>query len=461
MSHNRIYRRLFIPYVIVLLLSLGGAWLATTQFFSETLEKRLQLQLIHSTELLANGTFPYTDTLVSKLSRLIRADIALLDNNMQITITTVKANKQQFQQQFHIILKQMNHSNKHLHKFKLAQQHYLLFWKKVTIKRDPRVSYIIAFANLSDIHKSSQRAAKWLALAALSVLIILAWMGHFISRSITLPIRELADMANKIALGNRTARVKIHRNDEIGELAVTLNAMAEKLLHYDNKIAKQSRMAALGQMTARIAHEIRNPLTAIKMQLQLLKETTEKKNQALLSSLLDETRRLELIVLSTLQHKKQAKPVFTQVNINYLIQDLVQLLTPQFEHQGIQFNTSYSASLPEIKVDRDMITQILLNLLLNAKDELSDGGIIRLSTGSSEDNTEIFFIVEDSGSGIAEQDWPTLFSDPANIKPDGFGLGLNLSHELVKLHQGQISISQSSLNGACFTISLPLTGTSK
>jgi len=457
MTRNRIYRRVFIPYVIVLLLALGAAWLAATQLFSETLEKRLQTQLIHTVELLSKGTFPYTPSLLSKLSRLIRADIVLLDHTRHISISTPNTNLQQLQQHFNTLLTDSTNTKDSLQKFELAGHDYLLFWKKVPNLRDRRVSYIAAFSDLSDIHDTNQRTAKWLGLGAVSGLLMLAWVGHLISQSITIPIRELAHMAREIAMGKRSIRAKIHRSDEIGDLAATLNTMAEKLIHYDSEIARQSRMAALGQMTARIAHEIRNPLTAIKMQLQLLKETAGTQNQPILASLLDETRRLELIVLSTLQHKKIARPVFSYININSLIDEIMQLLRPQFEHQGLLLTQSFSSDLPDISLDRDMMTQILLNLLLNAKDEMPDGGEIRLSTGIF-NNKELWFAVEDSGTGIAEENWPNLFSDSSSAKADGFGLGLKLCHELVELHNGQIEIGHSNLGGARFLITLPLTG---
>lgn len=456
MIDNRIYRRVLTPYVIVLLVGLCGAWFSVTQLFSETLEKRLQIQLKHTVELLSNGTFPYTPSLLRKLSRLIRADIALLDRNGDITLSTPEANLLQLQQRFNNILR--TDSKDSIQEFEFAGNNYLLYWHKVSNSRDSRVNYIAVFSNLADIHEANQQTAKWLAAGFIAGLLILAWIGHLISQSITLPIKELAHMASEITLGNRQFRATIHRSDEIGNLAGTLNTMADKLTHYEHEIARQSRMATLGQMTARIAHEIRNPLTAIKMQLQLLKETATPQQQRTLVSLLDETRRLELIVLSTLQHKKLATPVFKRLNLNAIIEDIIQLMKPQFEHQSLLLTHSFVSDLPEIDMDRDMMTQVLLNLLLNAKDELPDGGEIRLSTGSLKSEEKIWFTVDDSGSGIPEKNWHTVFTDSNSSKPDGFGLGLKLCHELVTLHHGQITIGHSPLGGAQFTITLPLAG---
>jgi signal transduction histidine kinase len=231
--------------------------------------------------------------------------------------------------------------------------------------------------------------------------------------------------------------------------------MAVKLVDVDHEIAEQSRMATLGQMTARIAHEIRNPLTAIKMQLQLLKESANEQNTPVLNKLLDETRRLELIVLSTLQHKGTVNPVLTQTNINGLIEEIVDLLRLQFEHQDLILEQSLYPNLPEAEIDRNMITQILLNLLLNAKDEMPEGGEIHISTGCHDDENTIWFAVDDSGPGIEEENWETLFTDSSSTKPGGFGLGLRLCRELAELHSGRLDIGHSRLGGARFTVTLP------
>jgi signal transduction histidine kinase len=458
MSRSRIYRRLFIPYVLVLFLGLGGAWFAATQLFSETLEKRLQTQLIHTVEMLSSGIFPYTPQLIDRLSRLIRADIALLDPDGRIVISTFDGDSRQLQERFNVILSDTTDTYSPIQEFESPDQHYLLVWDKVPETRDSRIAYIAALSGLSDIHDTNQRVAVWLGTGALSGLLLLAWIGHRVSRSITLPIKELAHMASEIAEGNRSVRAIIHRRDEIGDLAAALNTMAVKLADYDHEIAEQSRMATLGQMTARIAHEIRNPLTAIKMQLQLLRETAAEQNIPVLDRLLDETRRLELIVSSTLQHNKTASPVVTRTNTNCLIEEIVRLLRLQFEHQQLLLTLSLDPDLPDAEIDRDMVTQILLNLLLNAKDELPNGGEIQVSSGTCNHGREIWFAIDDSGPGIPDEQRSTLFTEAASAKPGGFGLGLRLCRELAELHNGRISIEHGNLGGARFIVTLPLTG---
>jgi signal transduction histidine kinase len=455
MLRSTIYKRLFIPYVLTLLLGLGGAWFASTQLFFETLENRLQSQLMHAVSMLSSGTFPYTPRLLDRLSKLIRADIVLLGPDRDEAISTLEGHNKQLTKRFDELFGETAASLPSVRKFTFSGHSYLLIMDSTSDKRDPRVAYVAAFSDLSDLQATNRRIAGWLGAGAVAGLILLAWVGHRISQSMTLPIKELARMASEIAVGNRSIRAVVRRGDEIGDLAGALNAMLEKLTTYEHEIADQSRMATLGQMTAKIAHEIHNPLTAIKMHLELLKESADNQNMAVVDCLLDETRRLELIVLSTLQHKRKATPSFTDTALNGLIEEIVKLLKPQFEHQGLAFALLLNPALPKASFDRDMMTQVLLNLLLNARDEMPDGGTIEISTGTNEDNRCIWFAVDDTGPGIPEQQWSTLLNEPVSVKPGGFGLGLRLCREIAEVHGGEIRIGHSSLGGARFTVFIP------
>ncbi|RLJ16447.1 hypothetical protein DJ030_17000 [bacterium endosymbiont of Escarpia laminata] len=461
MFSDGIYKRLFIPYVVTLLFSAGMAWWMGSQLFSETLEKRLHEQLIHAVETLSRRDFPHTIGIVEQLSHLIRADLSLIGKDGLIDFTTFKGEKGDLQTIVTGLL--ADHPNllnsEYRHRVDLKGADYLLVMRPIETRGNRNISYVAALSNLSDIRATSHRMAWWLGLGVISGLLLVAWVGHRTSRSITLPIGELAEMAEKIAAGERQTSVTIHRQDEIGHLAAALNTMAGRLQEYEKTVAEQSRMATLGEMTARIAHEIRNPLTAIKMQLQLLKETSGKEDLAVLQTLLDEVGRLELIVSGTLQHRLPAKPSKTTIDVNLLIDEIIHLTRLQFEHQHIQLEMTPARSLPPLSADRDMLRQILLNLLLNAKDELPDGGKIFLSTGLETGGHSLWIAVDDSGPGIPPDRQVTLFDQPSSDKPGGFGLGLRLCRELVELHGGQIRVEKSKLGGARFFLSLPLQDT--
>jgi two-component system sensor histidine kinase HydH len=239
-------------------------------------------------------------------------------------------------------------------------------------------------------------------------------------------------------------------------LGDALNAMAARLADYEREVAEQSRLVTLGNLAARVAHEVRNPLTAIKLQVQLLGESLDESGREKVARLLDEIGRLELVVSRTLAMGRPAQLEPAANDLNALVEEVTALMRPQFTHQGIRVDTRLD-SVPVTVLDGDAIKQVLLNLLTNAADELGHGGSIVVRTAWDNADRQVVLRVEDSGAGVIAERQQGLFSPLASKKDTGFGLGLALCRELVALHGGTIEAGRSrELGGACFTVRLPI-----
>jgi signal transduction histidine kinase len=444
--------KIFLPFSVVLVLATVLAWWVATSLLTATLERRLEQQLEHAALVLAGGEFPFTEELLSRLAKLLKAEIVLIRKDGTVGASTLP-------EQDRAVLKgirQRAWQEPHVFTLQLGSIPYQWVVQPLPEGRDARYTAVVVLASLGDIGAAARHAAAWLGGAAGLGLLTLAWIGHQITRSITVPIQELGQMAERIAGGDRNVRVQVAQANEIGVLAEALNTMAERLSVYEAEIAETSRLAAIGQTTARIAHEIRNPLTAIKLQVQLLQETVgpEQQKQTMTSSLLDEIRRLDLIVSSTLDLSCPVRLVKQAADLNLLAAEVAQLSAAQFAHRGIRLELVLTPQLPEVTVDAARIKQLLWNLLVNASDELPQGGIIRLSIVAQQDG--MMLVIEDSGPGIPEDRRATLFSASASHKPGGLGLGLPLSKEIAELHGGHIDVGDSELGGARFCVSLPV-----
>ena len=257
-------------------------------------------------------------------------------------------------------------------------------------------------------------------------------------------IRDSAD-------GERDFSIDTSEHNEIGVLARALTGMAEKLQDYESELARQSRLSGLGDLAARMAHEVRNPLTAIKMQLQLLEERVDDADRDRIRKVLAEIRRLELIVESTLVLGGPLNLQFASVEPALLVGEVVELLRPALDHRGIALHAELGA-LPTTVMDADRIKQVLLNLINNAADELTQGGVIRISGPTPAEGGSIEIAVEDSGPGV-----DAIRAAEQSAKPFSLGLGLTISQEIVDSHGGDLLIGESAeLGGACFTIRLPV-----
>ncbi len=450
---GNIYLRVFLPFSAALVLATLLAWWLATSLLIDALERRLEQQLEHAGRVLAEGQFPLTRELLLELSKLLQVEIVLIGDGgaglstlygrqAELTDAVLSAWAQAGNATYPLTLNSGNVP-------------YRVVIQPLPRARNAHYAAVAMLASLGDVRTAARQAAGWLGVAAMVGLLALAWIGHRITQSITIPIRELANMATRLTAGDREVRSSLHQANEIGVLADALNKLVERLSGYEAEVAENSRLAAIGQTTARITHEIRNPLTAIKLQVQLLQETLPPEQWTITAPLLDEIRRLDLIVSSTLDLSRPVRLVTHRADLNQLVTEVAQLSAAQFAHRGIRLELALTPQPSEVTVDAARIKQLLWNLLVNAGDELLQGGIIRLATVTQPGG--LMLTLEDSGPGIPQDRRATLFSASASHKPGGFGLGLALCREIVELHGGRIDLGDSALGGAKFSIQLPLT----
>ncbi len=453
-----IYLRLFLPFSASLLAATVLAWWVATSLLSASLEERLDEQLEHTASVLAEGDFPLTVELLARLKTLLRAEFVLIREDGTLGPATIPTTRGPiYRELLHRIQRWQAGGTRHFEIDYAATPHRLVI-HPLEDGRNRRFTAIAALASLADVRAASRRAAWWLGGAVLLGTFVLAWVGHRISRSVTDPVRQLAHMAERIAVGDRKVRVQVSQGNEIGMLAGSLNTMAAHLEDFEKEVAEQSRLAALGKMAARVAHEVRNPLTAIKLQVQLLEESLDPERRALTTTLLSEVRRLELIVSGTLAVGRPQRIQPRETDLNSLVTEVTELMGPQLSHRNIRLETRIQ-KLPPALLDSDAVKQILLNLLTNAADELVQGGAVRVTTRHDQKEWLAVLMVEDSGDGILPERRGHLFTPLTSGKEDGLGIGLALSRELVEAHQGSIAATDSpELGGACFTVRFPLAG---
>ncbi len=226
------------------------------------------------------------------------------------------------------------------------------------------------------------------------------------------------------------------------------------------RLVQSEKLAALGQMAGLVAHEVRNPLTAINMRVHSLHEEA-----ALSSSAQDDVRvireeieRLERIVQSFLKLARLPQPRLQLVDIREPIERAVVVLRPIFERQGTRLEQSLVVPSPQVRVDAEQIQQVLVNLLLNATQAMPDGGTLRITTECVGDRwrQQLQLLIEDSGLGIAPSLRRQLFDPFVTTKADGVGLGLSLAKRIIETHGGLITLANRRQGGTTVRIVLPL-----
>lgn len=224
---------------------------------------------------------------------------------------------------------------------------------------------------------------------------------------------------------------------------------------------QDNRLAFLGALAGGLAHEIRNPLSTIGMNLQLLREDwanpeseRERRTVRKLDVLQREVQRLETILDDFLRfaggHKLEKSPAY----VNELVDDVLEFLGPRFTTAGIEVRHVFAEGLPKVSLDRNAMKQVFLNLFLNAMQAMSDGGELMVRTGRERDTT-VLVEVTDTGEGIPpeliERIWQVYYSR----RKTGTGMGLPTARRIVEEHDGTMSVVSEVGKGTRFTIRLP------
>ncbi len=232
----------------------------------------------------------------------------------------------------------------------------------------------------------------------------------------------------------------------------------------------RDRMTTLGEMAAVLAHEIKNPMNSIIINMEVLKgfvhEMARSSQTANSEKVLryfevvsDEIRRLDKVIKGFLDLAAPPQPAKSLFSLNQVIQKTADFMKEEFLKKNVSFEFELTENLPRLLGDPDQIRQALLNLLLNSVQAMPNGGTIRLSTGF--DEKTIFVKVQDSGQGIPEQIRAKIFSPYFTTKEKGSGLGLAIVRRIVREHGGYVDLQSEVGKGSSFQLIFPRSGAEK
>jgi len=260
------------------------------------------------------------------------------------------------------------------------------------------------------------------------------------------------------------AGLAIHNAFMYEELKTFSQQMEEKiqkttadLRKTEAQLVRSEKLAALGQLAAGIAHEIRNPLTSINILIHSLAESipSETPHREDFRVVEEEIHRINEIIDRFLRFAKPAPPLLEKTDVLPLFEETLQLLRPQIERQRISVQKKFQ-SLPSITIDKEQMKQVILNLLMNAIQAMPTGGRLELSGQLAGDPRWIQFSIKDSGIGIPPEDMDKLFDPFFSTKEGGVGLGLSIAHRIIDQHHGKIEVESKSGKGTLFTLWLPI-----
>jgi two-component system NtrC family sensor kinase len=233
---------------------------------------------------------------------------------------------------------------------------------------------------------------------------------------------------------------------------------AEELERSQAQLVQAEKMAAIGRLAASIAHEINNPLQAIHNTLHLsLHENVEADKRLQYTKLAQtEAQRLIEIVQRMLDFYRPSRGGAQPTDVNSIVENVLALAQKRLEHGGVRVHTRLSPDLPPVPIVADQITQVSLNVIINAIEAMPSGGDLDLETALSEDGRWALIRFRDTGAGMSPEQVANLFEPFYTTKADGTGLGLAISYGIVERHGGEIEVASQPGQGTTFIVKLPM-----
>lgn len=242
------------------------------------------------------------------------------------------------------------------------------------------------------------------------------------------------------------------------KLEVTSRELAEaysRLQDTFEQLRNADRLAALGQLSAGIAHEIRNPLASVKGSVEIIETEIPEGHpkREFVEIIREEMARLNGIVTEFLRFARPPRPSIERTSVNEIIEASLRLIQSEAENAGVRIERDLDKEIAPTNVDPSQIRQVFLNVLLNGIQAMPDGGV--LSVRSRSRDASIFVEVSDTGVGLSEEHLQQVFDPFFSTKESGTGMGLSISYQLVQSHGGEIRVHRNRKSGLTFGIELP------
>jgi len=322
------------------------------------------------------------------------------------------------------------------------------------IARDIRSSReIVEEANARDLRRGVKLTYIVLAAGIWVVsLALLVYLAHRISR----PIQELTAGLGALAGGDLGARVKVHRDDEIGRAIQAFNHMAGRLQESTERLVYLRQLASWQTLARKMAHEVKNSLTPIRLTVEEMLARYDEQDRVFMSEaakiVVEEIETLERRIRAFSQFASEPPVTPAPVDVNSVLQERISFLKSC--HPEVAYDCRLEGDAPSAVADPDLLKGILTNLLENAAEAAGEGGrILGITTAR---NGRVAIEVHDSGPGLSEQARSSLFQPTISFKKRGMGLGLSIARKSALLSGGDIVLVKGELGGAGFRVLLPI-----
>jgi signal transduction histidine kinase len=309
---------------------------------------------------------------------------------------------------------------------------------------------------------------RYLVFSVITALVPNLLLVALVIRTISRPLRRLTEAAVDVAGGGYGTQVALKSNDEVGLLAASFNEMSrkmaediERLRALNEHLVRAEKLAAAGALAAGVAHEVNNPLASISSLIQIIQSRPltpdrEAETREMLRLISTQIERISQVLRDMLDFARQRPPERARLDLARVVESSLRLAAFDKDFKRLRVKTDFDGRTPKVSADPDQLQQVFLNLLLNARDAMPDGGDLRVSLSFDEGAHEVFVEFADTGHGIPSDVLPHVFDPFFTTKRAGAGLGLAVCYGIVTAHGGRVSVeSGGGVPGTTVRVALP------
>ncbi len=292
---------------------------------------------------------------------------------------------------------------------------------------------------------------------------VIIYTAIILRQQMLAPLARMMKATQRIADGDFTPLKPVRKyHDEFSHLALALNTMMIQLAHRQNLLVQAHKLRAVGTLTAGVAHELNNPINNIMLTAAGLQEDFEELSEAerldMVNDLLGESERAQRIVRNLLDFARESTAKLQPINPQRLVEETLRLAANQIKLAKVKVRGEIDSNLPPLLGDFQQLTQVLLNIVLNALDAMAGGGTLTIAVRSPRGEDQIALEFSDTGIGMSEQVLANVFDPFFTTKAGakGTGLGLSVSLGIIRQHGGDILVKSKPGEGTTFTVQLPV-----
>ena len=323
--------------------------------------------------------------------------------------------------------------------------------------------------SLDEMEAQLLQTSQLFGLTMLTIVLLLTWgISLIFHRFVRKPLQTMSAKMAQVEEGDLTVRLEPQSNDEVSGLMVSFNSMVDRLslandelqdYHYQ-QMERADRLASVGEMSAGIAHEIKNPLAGIKGAITVLADdfSAEDPRREVIDKVLEQISRLDKAATDLLFFGRPGKPTLDYVDTNDLLKKTMFFVSQHPEAKNVHQTKEFTRNLPPVWVDGKQLQQVFFNIIINAIQAMKEGGTLLLQTDlvGEQGKQSVRVLIGDSGPGIKPEDLERIFAPFFTTKTQGTGLGLAICRQLIEQQGGTIELSSRVGEGTRVVIDLPV-----